>query len=157
MSGFRLAGRQWGIAVLKLGAIGNRVLVAIVMGGLAFILLSLLLVPGELPVGAGLFALALMGVGLLVVWLTRHAASVRSAWGRGCFINGVLTIALGLRVQDDLWSGRSSYMEELDRAIGPLTHFVWALAARLGLIAFMLAAALFAISYWLLGPPHRKA
>jgi hypothetical protein len=46
---------------------------------------------------------------------------------------------------------------DLDRAIGSLNHFVWELAARLGLIAFVLAAVLFAISYWLLGPPHRKA
>ena len=88
--------------MLKPCARGNRVLVAIVMGSLAVVLLSLLLVPGELPVGAGLFALALIGAGLLAVWLTKHAASVRSAWGGGCFMNGILTIALGLRVQDDL-------------------------------------------------------
>jgi hypothetical protein len=48
-------------------------------------------------------------------------------------------------------------MEDLDRAMGPLTPFVWALAARLGLIALILAAVLLALGYWLLGPPHRKA
>jgi hypothetical protein len=84
---------------------------------------------------------------------------VRSGWGRGCLVNGLLSaaVAAGFGTQDEFWSGRSGYMEDLDQAIGPLNHFVWALAARVGLIALMLAAVLFALSYWLLGPPHRKA
>ena len=84
---------------------------------------------------------------------------MRAAWGGGCLVNGFLStaVAVSFRVQDEPWSGRMPYQDDLDRAIGPLTHFVWALAARIGLAAFVLAAILFALSYWLLGPPHRKA
>jgi len=74
-------------------------------------------------------------------------------------MNGLLStaVAVSFHVQDDLWAGRSQYAEDLDRAIGPLTGFVWVLVARIGLIASVMAAILFALSYWLLGPPHRKA
>ena len=48
-------------------------------------------------------------------------------------------------------------MQEIDRAMGPLNDFVWALAARGGLAFLILAAFLFALTYWLLGPPRRKA
>jgi hypothetical protein len=136
----------------------SRTLVAMLMGGLAFVLMSLLLVGVDFSIGAGLFTLASLGAGLIAFWVTRWANSARAAWGTGCFANGLLSsgVALSLRVQDDPWAGRSSYMDDIDRAIGPLTPFVWALAARLGLIALILAAVLFVLSCWLLGPPHRK-
>jgi hypothetical protein len=145
--------------VSKSGTTESRAFAAILMGGLAFALLSVLLVRVDFSVGASLFILASLGAGLLAFWVARRANSARSAWGGGCLANGLLSmgVALGLRVQDDLWADRSSYMEDLDRAMGPLTPFVWALAARLGLIALILATVLFALSYWLLGPPHRKA
>ena len=128
-------------------------------GGVAFVLLLLLLMPGDLASTIGIFAAAVLGAALLLVWLIRRGMPPRSTWGAGCFINGLLstTVAIGFHVQDNLWTGRSGYTEDLDRAIGPLTHFVWALAARVGLVALVLAAVLFALSYWLLGPPHRKA
>ncbi len=143
----------------KPGVLESRVLIATVMGGVASALILLLLTPAAVPVGAASFILALVSAGLLAVWVTSRAKSARSAWGGGFLVNGLLSmgVAFGLRVQDDLWAGRSSYMEDIDRAMGPLTHFVWALAARLGLIALILAAVLFALSCWLLGPPHRKA
>lgn len=53
--------------------------------------------------------------------------------------------------------GRPGYPDDLDKAIGPLTNFLWAFAARIGIVAFVLAAILFAISYWLFRPPRREA
>jgi len=139
--------------------IGGRVVVAGVMGSIAFALIVLLVAAAGLPITAGLSVAALAGAGLIAAWLARSAASVRSGWGRGCLVNGLLSaaVAAGFGTQDEFWSGRSGYMEDLDRAMGPLTDFVWALAARVGLIALMLAAVLFALSCLLLGPPHRKA
>jgi hypothetical protein len=130
------------------------------MGGVAFVLILALGARATSSIVAGPLTLALAGAGLLALWVGRRAASsVKTAWGGGCFANGLLSsaVAVGFGVQDELWSGRSPYPVDLDRAIGSLNHFVWELAARLGLIAFVLAAVLFAISYWLLGPPHRKA
>lgn len=143
----------------KSGARENRTLIAIAMGGFAVALLALLLGPAGAAGNPGLFVFALAGAALVAGWLAWRATSARSAWGAGCLANGVVSlgVALGFRVQDELWSGRSSSVEDIDRAIGPLTHVVWALAARVGLIALAAAAILFAISYWLLRPPHRKA
>jgi hypothetical protein len=134
-------------------AVSRRIPAAVAMGALAGALSALFLVP------AGLAALALLGGAVLAVWLAARANSARSAWGSGCLINGLLSmgVAVGFRAQDDFASGRAAYSDDLDRAIGPLGHFVWALAGRAGLIAALLAAALFALSLWLLGPPHRRA
>jgi hypothetical protein len=145
--------------LLRSKAAQSRLWAAVVTGGVAFVLLWLLLVPGDFASAIGMVAIAMLGGGLVAAWVMRRGSSPRSAWGAGCFINGLLstTVAVGSRVQDDLWAGRSQYSEDLDRAIGPLTHFVWVLTARIGIIALMLAVVLFTLSYWLLGPPHRKA
>jgi hypothetical protein len=83
----------------------------------------------------------------------------RSAWARGCLVSGMLSAVVGvsLQVQDQPWSGRPVYPDDLDKAIGPLTNLLWAFAARIGIVAFVLAAILFAISYWLFRPPRREA
>jgi hypothetical protein len=141
------------------GTTQSRVFVAVAMGGLAFALLSLLAVPAGAPGGLVLLGLGLISAAFLAVWLARRASSARSAWRTGCFANSLVSlgVAAGFRVQDELWSGRSPYVEDIDRAIGPLNHLLWALAARAGLVALAVAAVLFAISCWLLRPPHRKA
>jgi len=59
--------------------------------------------------------------------------------------------------KDEPWSGGPGYMQEIDRAVGPLNDFLWALAARGAISILLLAAVLFALTYWLLGPPRRKA
>ena len=137
----------------------GRALVAIIMGSIAFVLIVLLIVAARLPVAAGLLITALAGACLIAVWLAKRAASMRSAWGRGFLVNGLLSaaVAVSFRVQDEPWLGQVQYPNDLDRAIGPLTHFVWALVARAGLAALIVAAVLLGLSYWLLGPPHRKA
>jgi hypothetical protein len=147
------------MSLSKLGIVQSRLGAVIVTDGVAFLLLWLLLVPGGLGSAIGIFVVAALGAALLAVWVTRRGTSPRSTWGVGCLINGLLSaaVAIGFCVPDDLGTGRSQYVEDLDRAIGPLTHFVWALAARIGLIVLIMAAILFALSYWLLGPPRRKA
>jgi hypothetical protein len=140
-------------------AVQSRLWAAIVTGCAAFVFLLLLLMPGNLASAVGIATVAVLGGGLIAAWVMRRGTSPRSAWGTGCFINGLLStaVAVSLCIQDYPWADHSQYTEDLDRAIGPLTHFVWALAARVGLIALILAAILFALSYWLLGPPRRKA
>jgi len=83
----------------------------------------------------------------------------RSVWARGCPVNGMLSavVGIGLQVQDAPWSGRPGYSDDLDRAIGPLTNLLWEFAARIGIVALVLAAILLAISYWLFRPPRREA
>jgi len=133
-----------------------RVLAAAVMGGTAF---ALILPLGALTNLPKIAVLAVTGGGavLLAMWLAARSVSARSAWGRGCLVDGLLSVAVGVgfRLQEEPWSNGSQYMRDLDRAIGPLTPFVWALAAWAGLAALMLATVLLALSWWLLGPPHR--
>ena len=140
------------------GAHRGRIVVAVVMGGTAFVLAVLLITAAGLPVAVATVVAALLSAGLLAAWLAKQKSSARSAWARGCLANGLLSavVAFSFRTQDDLWVGRSQYTENLDRAIGPLTHFIMGLAARVGLVALILAAILFVLSYWLVRPPHHK-
>ena len=100
-----------------------------------------------------------VGVGILVVAIAVWAWGARSAWRRASFVGGLFTgaIAAGSRVQDEPWSGGPGYMHDIDRAIGPLDNFLWALTARGGLAVLVVAGLLFALTYWLLGRPQRKA
>lgn len=132
---------------------------ALAMGGIAFVLILLLGAHTNSPGIAGPLILASVAAGLVAIWIATRAASVRAAWGRGCFVNGLLSMGVGIGfwIQEEPWSGRPAYPDELYRAIGPLTDFIWPIVAWTGLIAFVLAAALLALSWWLLGPPHRRA
>jgi len=102
-----------------------------------------------------------LGAGILVVAVARWSWSdARSAWRRASFVGGLATgaIAAGSRVQDEPGYGAPGYMQEIERAIGPFNDVLWALAATGGLAALVLAGLLFALTYWLLGPPpQRKA
>jgi len=124
----------------------------------AFILVLMLATLANLPQSIAL-SIAGGGAALLALWLATRSMSAKLAWGRGFLVNGFLSAAVGVGFQlhSPSWPEESQYQYDLDRAIGPLTKFVWAFAARVGLAALILAAALFALSYWLLSPPHRKA
>lgn len=140
-----------------MGAARSRTWAAIVTGATACVLLLLLLMPGRLVSALEIFVVAVLAPALLAAWLTRRGGPPRSAWGACCLIDALLSTGVALRAQDEFWSGRSQYAEDLDRAIGPLTSYAGAFVARVGLITLILAAVLFALGYWLLGPPHRKA
>ena len=122
---------------------------------LALLLLAMTGVP--IAVGSSLGALA--AAVSVAVWLATSGVTVKSVWGCGCLVNGMLSAiaAVGVRVEDARGPGEFVYLDDLDRAIGPLNHFVWEFLARAGLVFFVLATVLVALSYGLLGPPHRKA
>jgi hypothetical protein len=139
--------------------IAARIVIAVVMAGAAFALAMLGVARAALGLVPAIAIIMFIGAGLIALWIAWPSPSLRYAWGRGCLVNGVMSAvaAIGLHVQNELWQGRSPSAEDLDRAIGPLTHLVWALAARVGAITLVLALVLLALSYWLLGPPHRRA
>ena len=134
---------------------GSHIFALAVTAAIVALLLAVFAASAKPPIRpVSLFAL----VGALAgIWLAARARSAKSVWARGCLVNGMLSAAvgLGLQVQDQPWSGRPGYPDELDKAIGPLTNLLWAFAERIGIVAFVLAAILFAISYWLFRPPRR--
>lgn len=105
------------------------------------LLLAVFAASAKAPVGAASSALVLLGA-LTGMLLTARAGSAKSVWARGCLVNGMLSAVVGviLQVQDRPWSGRPGCPDDLDKAIGPLTDLLWALAARIGVAAFVLAA-----------------
>ena len=138
------------------GSRGVRQTVALAAGTGGLLLLSFVVSAYFFNPATGL-AVAL-GAGILVVAIAVWSWGARSAWRRAS-LAGVLSsgaVAAGSRVQDEPWSGGPGYMQEIDRAIGPLNDFLWALAARGAISILVLAAVLFALTYWLLGPPRRK-
>jgi hypothetical protein len=117
--------------VCKLGLRESRLAAAIVAGcGGSVLLLSLAGGASFLDTTVGL---AVPFIAALVFGsVAARAASARSAWRRSCLVNGLLsgTVGVSFRTQDEPWSGGAGYMQDLDRAIGPLDHVFWALAAR---------------------------
>jgi len=132
---------------------------ALATGAIAFVLILLLGVRTNSPGVVGPLILASVPAGLLAIWIATRATSVRAAWGRGCFVNGLLSLAVGIGfwIQEEPGSGRPGYSDDLERAIGPLVDFIWPLVAWAGFAALILAGILLALSWWLLGPPHRHA
>jgi hypothetical protein len=132
---------------------------ALATGGIAFVLILLLDARTNSLGVAGPLILALVAAGLVAIWIATRAASVRAAWGRGCFVNGLLSMGVGIGfwIQEEPGSGRPGYSDDLERAIRPLVDFIWSLVAWAGLAALILAAILLALSWWLLDPPHRRA
>lgn len=136
----------------------TRSLALIMIGNFSVLLLMAFAASANAPVVTAPLTLAVLG-SLVGIWLAAHAPSTKSVWARGCLVNGMLSAVVGVsfQVQDEPWSGRPGYPDDLERAIGSLTNYLWAFATRIGLIAFALAAILFAISYWLFRPPRREA
>ena len=127
--------------------------------GIGALVLFLFVVSAYFLNPATSIALAL-GAGLLAVAAGVWSWGARLAWRHASFAGGLCcaAIATGSRIQDEPWSdGGPGYMQEIDRAMGPLNNLVWELAARGGLAILVLAALLFALTYWLLGPSRRKA
>jgi hypothetical protein len=85
--------------------------------------------------------------------------AARRVGGTGCFTAGFLSAALGIgfETQSEPRPGGAPSPDPVSRAIGPLTHFLWQWAAQIGIAVLVLAAVLFAVSYWLLRPPRRSA
>ena len=136
----------------------SRLFALIVTATFIILLLAVVAVSANGSTAPVSLTLALLG-SLVGIWFALRVGSAKSAWARGCLVNGMLSAVVGvtLQVQDAPWSGRPGYPDDLERAIGPLTNFLWVFAARIGIVAFVLAAIFFAISYWLFRPPRREA
>jgi hypothetical protein len=120
-----------------------------------FALLTLLLQFAHPPANAGHYAIALIASCSFAFLVTRPVSSV---WSAGSVANGLLGIgvATGLFVQNDIWAGRYSYNDDIERAIGSLAPFLWAWALRVGIIVALLTAIWLAFSYWLARPHSRR-
>jgi hypothetical protein len=92
---------------------------------------------------------------VLVVTLSPTA---RAAWGRLCLINGILSVSLAAASIEGrgqpLWPSDPGYGRALDQGVHWwLTHVISTAVTYFG-GAVVVAAALFALSYWLLRSPH---
>ena len=85
--------------------------------------------------------------------------AARRIVGIGCLGAGFLSavVGIGLETQSEPWPGGAPYPDELSRAIGPLTHFLWGWAAQIGIIFLVLTLILFVACYLLMRPPRRNA
>ena len=141
----------------------GRVVAGFFMGGLTLALIGLALAIG--PMAALLLVQLILPVAMIATVLAVSLSSTaRAAWGRLCLINGIISIALaGASVQgrgQPLWPTDPDYERALDQSIQCwLGHVISTAAAYFG-GALVVAAVLFALSYWLLRSPdgrHRDA
>lgn len=140
----------------------GRIFAGLVMGSLtlALVFLTAVLGPKE---AAGLVHLAvtltLPAAAIAIVVIAALSSSIRKAWGRLCLMNGVVSLALaGVSVENGqpLWPTDPLYERALDEAMQWwVRHVIWTTAAYFA-AAVIIAAVLFALSYWLLHSPHRR-
>jgi hypothetical protein len=140
----------------------GRVIAGFAMGSLTFALIGLSAALGPIGVTAVLHSLAQLIFPLAAIAAALIAAlssSARRAWGRSCLMNGVVSIALGgatIEVGQPLWPADPVYERALDQGVQWwLKHMVWTTAAYFA-AAMIIAAALFALSYWLLHSSHGR-
>ena len=134
----------------------GRVLAGLVMGGLTLGLIGLAVAIG--PIAALLLVQLILPVAMIAtVLIVSLASTARAAWGRLCLINGIMSIALAAAsVQGQgqpLWPTDPGYERALDQGIQWWVGHVISTAAAYFGGAVVVAAVLFALSYWLL-PPH---
>jgi hypothetical protein len=140
-------------------SLSDRVRAGLVMSGLTLALMAMGLgyepadhrLPAELMLPAALIATIVVAV---------FSSSARAAWGRLCLINGMVSVALGaasVQVRGQpLWPTDPGYEYALDQGTRWwLKHEIWTGATYFG-GTIIVAAVLFALSYWLLRSPHAR-
>ena len=144
----------------------GRIFAGLAMGGLTLALVVLTTAFG--PIGAAALVhpmgkLTVPAAAIATVAIGALSSSVRKAWGRLCLMNGVVSLALaGVSVENGqpLWPTDPLYERALDQAMQWwVRHVIWTTAAYFA-AALIIAAVLFALSYWLLHSPrvrHRQA
>src|SRR6516162_4213640 len=137
----------------------GRVLAGLVMGGLTLGLIGLAVAIGR--IAALLLVQLILPVAMIAtVLIVSLASTARAAWGRMCLINGIMSIALAAAsVQgrgQPLWLTDPGYERALDQAIQWWLGHLVSTAAAYFAGAIVIAAVLFALSYWLLRSPHRR-
>ena len=140
----------------------SRMIAGFAMGSLTFALIGLSAALGPIGVGAVLHSLARLILPLAAIAAALIAAlssSARRAWARVCLMNGVVSATLAgasVEVGQPLWPADPVYEHALDQGMQWwLRHVIWTTAAYFA-TAMIIAAALFALSYWLLHPPHGR-
>jgi hypothetical protein len=141
----------------------GRILAGFLMGGLTLALIGLAVAMG--PMAALLLVQLIFPVAMIAtVLVVSLSSTVRAAWGRLCLINGIISIALAATsVQgrgQPLWPTDPGYERALDQSIQWWLGHVISTAAAYFSGAIVVAAVLFALSYWLLRSPdgrHRDA
>lgn len=140
----------------------GRVVAGCVMGGLTLALVGLTTVLGPAGVAAvahPLVPLIFPVAAIATVLIAALSPSGRTAWGGLCLMNGVVSIALaGTNVQNGppLWLTDPVYERAIDQSMQWwLRHLIWTTAANFA-AAMIIAAVLFALSYWLLHSPHGR-
>jgi hypothetical protein len=135
----------------------GRILAGFLMGGLTLVLIGLAVAIG--PLATLLLVQLILPVAMIAtVLVVTLSSTTRVAWGRLCLINGIMSIALAAAsVQSrgqPLWPADPDYERALDQAMHWwLGHVISTAAAYFG-GAVVIAAVLFALSYWLLHSPH---
>ena len=96
---------------------------------------------------------------IVTMLIAALSPSVRTTWGRLCLTNGVTSLTLaGVSVEDGrpLWQADPICERALDQAMRWwIKDVIWTTAAYCA-IALIIAAVLFALSYWLLHSPHGR-
>jgi hypothetical protein len=140
----------------------GRVIAGFAMGSLTFALIGLSVALGPIRVTAVLHSLAQLIfplAAIAIVLIATLSSSVRRAWGRLSLMNGVVSIALAgasVRYDQPLWPADPLYERALDQAMQWwFRHVIWTTAAYFA-AAMIIAAVLFALSYWLLHSPHGR-
>jgi hypothetical protein len=140
----------------------GRILAGFVMGGLTLALMVLTAVLG--PIRGAILVDLLMklvvpAAVIATVLVAALSGSVRTAWGRLCLMNGVVSLALAgtsVEIGQPLWPADPVYERALDQAMQWwVRHVIWT-ATTYFAAALIIAAVLFAFSYWLLHSPHRR-
>jgi hypothetical protein len=140
----------------------GRIFAGLAMGGLTLALVFLTAVLGPMGVAAlvhplvrWIFPIA----AIATVLIAALSSSARSAWGRLCLMNGVVSLALaGASVENGqpLWPADPVYERALEQAMQWwFSNVIWPTAAYFA-AATIMAAVLFALSYWLLRSPHGR-
>jgi hypothetical protein len=140
----------------------GRIVAGFVMGLFTLALVGLTTVLG--PMGRAalvdpLVQLMFPAAAIVTVLIAALSSSARTAWGRLCLMNGVVGLAFaGVNVENGppLWPTDPVYERALDQAMQWwVMHLIWTTGAYFT-AALIIAAVLFALSYWLLRSPHRQ-
>ena len=142
------------------GCTFGRIFAGFAMGGITLALVVVTAVLGPLGSAALVHPLVQFmfpAAAIATVLIAALSTSARAAWGRLCLMNGVMSLALaGASVENGqpLWPTDAVYERALDQAMQWwVNHVIWTTATYF-VAAMIIAAVLFAFSYWLLHSPH---
>jgi hypothetical protein len=140
-----------------------RIIAGLVMGSVTLALIgsTVTIVPVQpAELGHPVIRLILPVAAIATVLIVAFSTTARAAWGKLCLTNGVVSVALAAAniksLGQPFWPADSLYEHALDQAMRSwLGHLMWT-ATAYSCAAFVVAAVLFALGYWLLHSPYRR-